>query len=68
MIALTIGAFGEVLAAQKKYAEAEPLLVKSYADLKSSQAAENPRTTLAKRRLSELYAAWGKPEMLAQYR
>ncbi|MET0650798.1 MAG: protein kinase [Pyrinomonadaceae bacterium] len=68
MTALTRGALGECLAAQKKFAEAEPLLLASYESLTLSQAGDNPRTSLAKRRLLELYAAWGKSEMLTRYR
>ena len=68
MTALTRGALGECLTAQKKYAEAEPPLLSSYDSLLRSQAGDNPRTSLAKRRLLELYTAWGKSEMLARYR
>lgn len=68
MTALTRGALGECLAAQKNFAEAEPLLLASYESLTLSQAGDNPRTSLAKRRLLELYAAWGKPELLTRYR
>jgi serine/threonine-protein kinase len=69
MTALTRAALGECLAAQKKYSAAEPLLLASYESLAHSQAgADNPRTALAKRRLAELYTAWGKKEMLAAYR
>lgn len=53
---------------QKKYAEAEPVLPASYESLKLSQAGDNPRTSLAKHRLLDLYTTWGKPEMLARYR
>jgi serine/threonine-protein kinase len=66
MTALTRAALGESLMAQKKYSEAEPLLLASYESLARSQTgAANPRTALVKRRLAELYTAWGKKEMLA---
>jgi serine/threonine-protein kinase len=69
MTALTRAALGESLTAQKKYSDAEPLLLASYQSLARSQAGDdNPRTSLAKRRLLELYTAWGKKEMLAAYR
>jgi hypothetical protein len=38
MTALSKGALGEVLSSQKRFAEAEPLLVGSYQDLQQSQA------------------------------
>jgi serine/threonine-protein kinase len=68
MTALTRGALGECLLAQKKFAEAEPLLLASYESLTLSQTGDNPRTSLAKRHLLELYTAWEKPAMLARYR
>ena len=68
MTALTKGALGEVLAAQKRFGEAEPLLLESYEELRFSQASENQRTLTARRRLGELYAGTGKPEMAALYR
>lgn len=68
MSALTTGALGEVLTSQKRFAEAEPLLLASYENLQMSQAAENPRTQLAKRRLIELYTAWEKPDALTRLR
>lgn len=67
MTALTKGALGECLTTEKKYAEAESLLMASYESLQLSQAGDNPRLSLAKRRLLELYTAWGKPEMVARY-
>lgn len=60
MTALTKGALAEVLTAQTKFAEAEPLLRESYEDLELSQGAENLRTLTAKRRLADLYTAWHK--------
>lgn len=68
MTALTEGALGECLTAQKRYADAEPFLLKSYDALARTQASENARTLLAKRRLADLYMAWGKPEQLARFR
>jgi tetratricopeptide (TPR) repeat protein len=66
--ALTAGALGEVLASQKRFVEAESLLLDSYENLKISQAVENPRTLLAKNRLITLYTAWEKPDALARLR
>jgi len=61
------GDLGECLMAQKRYAEAEALLVESYQSLKASQVERSPRTAEALRRLVRLYEAWGKPEMAARY-
>ncbi|MFL6334767.1 MAG: protein kinase domain-containing protein [Pyrinomonadaceae bacterium] len=62
MTALTEGALGECLTAQQKYTDAEPLLLASYDSLVHSQEGDNPRISLAKRRLCELYTASGKPK------
>ncbi|HEX9545630.1 MAG TPA: protein kinase [Pyrinomonadaceae bacterium] len=68
MTALTRGALGECLTTQKRYDEAETLLVTSYTSLVKSQAVHNPRTLLAQRRLIELYQRWNKPELADKYR
>jgi eukaryotic-like serine/threonine-protein kinase len=67
-VALANGALGECLTIQKRYNEAEPLLLNSYEALKISQGAGNPRTTIALQRLIALYEKWGKPELAARYR
>ena len=54
-IALANGALGECLAAQRRFDKAEPLLRESYDNLRRSQGDANPRTLLARRRLTELY-------------
>ena len=66
MTAQTKGALGECLIDQKRYSEAEPLLQNSYNDLKASQG-ENPRTILARQRLTRLYEAWGKAAEAANF-
>lgn len=68
MTALSEGAFGEFLTTQKRFAEAEPLLVGSYQDLKQSQAPNSPRIRTALLRLVTLYQQWGKPEAADAYR
>jgi serine/threonine-protein kinase len=60
-------ALGENLTAQKRYAEAEPLLVESHDNLNASLSGRDPRTQAARRRLVALYEAWQKPDMAAQY-
>ncbi len=61
-------ALGECLTSQGRYAEAEPLLLRSYERLKISQGSDNPRTQLSLRRLIALYQAWEKPEIAGRYR
>jgi tetratricopeptide (TPR) repeat protein/tRNA A-37 threonylcarbamoyl transferase component Bud32 len=57
---------GGALLGQKKYAEAEPLLVKGYEGMKRQSARIPPQgkynLTNALDRLVQLYTAWGKPE------
>jgi tetratricopeptide (TPR) repeat protein len=60
-VAQASGALGDCLAIQERYAEAEPLLVQSYATLKSVQVPGSPDIKEARERLASLYAAWGKP-------
>lgn len=49
------------LTTQKRYDEAEPLLVESCESLKNSQGEQNPRTVTARNRLAALYEKWNKP-------
>jgi serine/threonine-protein kinase len=63
-VVLASGALGECLAIQKRYAEAEPLLVQSYATLKSVQVPGSPAIREARERLASLYAARGKPSQI----
>ena len=59
------------LAGQKKFQEAEPLLVEGYSGLKARAAqippAAQPRLAEAVRRLVDLYTAWEKPEEAAKW-
>src|SRR5205814_7193683 len=66
-VALANSALGECLTIEKRYNEAEPLLVGSYESLKNSQGANNPRTRLALERLVSLYKKWQKPDLAARY-
>jgi eukaryotic-like serine/threonine-protein kinase len=61
-------ALGECLTTQKRFTEAEPLLVESYAALRSRLGQRDPRTAEALQRLVKLYDAWDKPAQAAQYR
>jgi serine/threonine protein kinase/tetratricopeptide (TPR) repeat protein len=67
LIGVSQGALGECLTTQKRYAEAEPFLLESYATLKTVQGEQSPPTREAARRLVTLYQFWGKPEKAAHY-
>jgi serine/threonine-protein kinase len=67
LIGISEGALGECLTTQKRYAEAEPLLQRSYAAIKAVQGEQGPSTLEAKRRLATLYQSWGKPADAARY-
>jgi serine/threonine-protein kinase len=68
IIAHTSSMLGECLTAQKRFAEAEPLLVNGYNDLKAKVGDQNRRTIDARQRLAKLYDDWGKPEQAAEFR
>ncbi len=63
---------GEALLDQKKYAEAEPLLLSGYEGSKRREEAippqDKPRLTKALERVVRLYEAWGKEEKAARWR
>jgi tetratricopeptide (TPR) repeat protein len=67
-IASTKGALGECLTAQKRYAEAETLLLDDYNTLKSRFGEQDIRLKRVAQLLTELYDAWGKPDQAARYR
>lgn len=67
-VALAKSALGECLTIQKRYEEAEPLLLRGYNDLKAALGEQQPRTAEAKQRLLALYQAWDKPDQIARYR
>lgn len=64
----TQSALGECLTVQRRYAEAEPLLIESHTTLNSRLGGRDPRTLEAVRRLVSLYEAWNKPERAAEFR
>src|SRR5450432_3136667 len=67
-VAVANDALGECLTNQKRFAEAEPLLVESYATLNTSLGPRDPRTIETLLRVVSLYGLWGKPERAAHYR
>ncbi len=68
----TRGYFGASLIAQKKYAEAEPLVIQAYEGMKAREAKipapYKKRVGEAGRRIVELYVAWGKKEQADSWR
>lgn len=68
----TRSALGGALLGQKKYADAEALLLQGYEGMKKREAKIPPqgkaRVPEALERLVQLYDAWGKPEKAAEWR
>lgn len=58
---------GQFLAGQKRFDEAQALMVPSYESLKNSQAPNSPRVRTALERLVALYESWGKPDEAGKY-
>ncbi len=67
LIGAAQGALGECLTTQKRYAEAEPLLLESYRIFKSTAGEQDRYTRESHQRLKILYEAWHKPEKSALY-
>jgi serine/threonine-protein kinase len=61
-------ALGESLTAQRRYAEAEPLLLEAHEAQQSRVLPGQFDLAETRRRLAELYTAWGRPDLAAQYR
>ncbi|MCB1035887.1 MAG: tetratricopeptide repeat protein, partial [Acidobacteria bacterium] len=59
---------GEALLAQRRFAEAEPLLVSGYEGLKGLRGEGFPRTLRALTAVVDLYEAWGKGPEAERYR
>jgi eukaryotic-like serine/threonine-protein kinase len=66
-VAIALGSLGECLTTQKRYAEAEPLLLESYQTLNSLHVPQSPVLKEGRERLVSLYAAWGKPSEATRY-
>jgi serine/threonine-protein kinase len=64
LLAEVKGALGECLMAQKRYAEAEALLVESYESFKINQVPQSFRIKEASGRLSKLYQTWHRPDQM----
>lgn len=68
LVASARGALGECLCLQKRYADAEALLLESHKVLLSRLGPRDPRTQNAAQRLVALYDAWEKPDEAARFR
>jgi serine/threonine protein kinase/Tfp pilus assembly protein PilF len=66
-IAETESILGGCLAAQRRFEEAEPLLVESYQILAQNSGDGAKRAPEALKRIVDFYIAWGKPERAAQF-
>ena len=60
-------ALGDCLLAQKRYAEAEPLLLKGYDELRKRWGEPDPMSQAAAQRLEALYTSWNKPGQAKQF-
>ena len=60
-------ALGECLLAQKRYAEAEPLLLTGHDDLVKRLGPQHRLTIQSTHRLHDLYLAWNKPDEAARF-
>ena len=67
-LAETRSILGEALTGQRKFDEAETLLLPAYERLKNEQAASAFRKQAARARIERLYQAWGKPEKAQAFR
>src|SRR5437899_4251022 len=67
-VALAQGALGECLATQRRFSEADPLLVDSYNNLAQKLGSRDPRTRAALKRLIAFYDSCAKPEEAARLR
>jgi eukaryotic-like serine/threonine-protein kinase len=58
---------GECLILQRRYGDAEPLLLDSYRIYGATTLTRNPRRIETTRQLVDLYRAWGKPTVAETY-
>jgi serine/threonine-protein kinase len=67
-IANSQAALGLCLVKERKYTEAEAVLLPSYATLEKQRGAESADTRRVRGWLVKLYEDWGRPESAARYR
>jgi tetratricopeptide (TPR) repeat protein len=66
-LAILKSALGESLAAQRRFAEAETVLLEAYETEKARVLPGQYELNETRRRLADLYRAWGKPGEAAKY-
>ena len=67
-VAIAKGALGECLVSERRFAEAQPLLLESFTTLTSQLGPRDPRTRESAWRLVGLYDAWDKRNLADNYR
>lgn len=67
-VAVAEGMLGETLAAQGRFAEAEPILLRSHEKIVAVVGETNWVALESYTRVIQMYDAWGKPEKAAPYR
>ena len=65
--ARTMGLLGGLLTTLEQFPEAEPLLLRSYADVEDNEEIATTTTARALERLTALYNAWERPDRLVEY-
>lgn len=65
--ARALSAWGACLASQRRFEDAEPVLLQSHAVLVTEVGPASTATVDAVRRLVSLYQAWGKPDQAARW-
>ena len=68
MIAATQTLIARALVDQRRFAEAERLMLEAYPTVDAQFGARHPRVTAVVERIVALYDAWGKPEKAAEWR
>jgi serine/threonine-protein kinase len=68
VVAMSESKYGEVLVAQSRFDEAEPLLLRGHEQLTEHFGPDHPDTQKAARRLVALYEAWDKPDEAGRFR
>ena len=67
-VADTESVLGNCLVVQRRFQEAEPLLLRSYQILRDDPGNGRRYVPVALQRIVDLYTAWGKPEQAEKYR
>ncbi len=68
LIADTVSQLGGAVAGQRRFAEAEPLLLSGYAGLRDDRHVSLDRKRQAVSRIIRLYQTWEKPEQVTEWR